>query len=338
MAKTIWDYIHEACTQCNMGIRSDIPPFTGNQDIESSLIDAGDRNRVLLFPGAFNPAHEGHLQLLESILTATKKTLSIRGVVIVPHDDEQVQDKTMEEPATLDLAKSQRSTLWRRAVGFPENKAWIFTGSRSALAMFQEQLQDNLRKENISLTFLLLVGADWISTRAIYDPGEWNCSEAITSDVSRPVDFRCEYTLRQMPGCFEWVQVVFGEDTDDLSRGSLQLTCRPNVMEGVSLWSALTVRRPLRRYYFVPCRRPCSPDTPYPSSTRIRQRIFEARAARLPVDEDVLATALSQDILLGYVRGSVDSLDGDGERAEDEDAGNDDDATRHCQVVIRSSL
>ncbi|KID80432.1 uncharacterized protein G6M90_00g009440 [Metarhizium brunneum] len=317
MAKTIWDYIREACEQCNISIPSDGLPFTNNQDVKSSIIDAEGRNRVMLFPGAFNPAHEGHLQLLQSVLNDMKKHLDIRGVVIFPHDDEQIRDKTREEPADLGLDKSKRSALWRNAAGFPADNAWIFTESRSALTRFQKQLQGNLRKENVNLTFLLLVGSDWISTRAVYDPGQWNCSETITSDVSRPVDFRCEYTLRQIPGCFDWVQMVFAESTTYFPWDSFQTPYGPHMVEGVSLWSTSTVSPPIRRYYLVPCLRACSLGTPCPSSTSIRQRIFEACAERLPIDEAVLATALSPDILLGYIRGNVPSFDGEEARGEE---------------------
>ncbi|KAG8419442.1 hypothetical protein J3458_004307 [Metarhizium acridum] len=309
MAKTLWDYVRDACGQCNISIPSDKLPFNNNQDVKSSVIDPEGRNRVLLFPGAFNPAHEGHLQLLRSVLNDMKNHLNIRGVVIFPNDDEKIREKTMEEPVDLDLNKSKRSALWRNAAGFPANNAWIFAESRSALTRFQEQLHGNLTKENINLTFLLLVGSDWISTRAVYDPGQWSCSETITSDVSRPVDFRCEYTLRQIPGCFDWVQRFFAESAPCIPWDPFQISYGSRIMEGVSLWSTSTVTTPVRRYYLVPCLRACSPGTPYPSSTSIRQRIFEACSERLPVDEAVLATALSPDTLLGYIRENMPFLD-----------------------------
>lgn len=242
MAKIIWDYIREACEQCNISIPSDGLPFTNNQDVKSSIIDAEGRNRILLFPGAFNPAHEGHLQLLQSVLNDMKKHLDIRGVVIFPHGDEQIRDKTREEPADLGLDKTKRSALWRNAAGFPADNAWIFTESRSALTRFQKQLQGNLRKENVNLTFLLLVGSDWISTRAVYDPGQWNCSETITSDVSRPVDFRCEYTLRQIPGCFDWVQMVFAESTTYFPWDSFQTPYGRKLCGFLLSWASIKER------------------------------------------------------------------------------------------------
>ncbi|OAA44220.1 Rossmann-like alpha/beta/alpha sandwich fold protein [Metarhizium rileyi] len=196
MAKLIWDYVREACIQCNITGPGDSLEYTPAHTEGRPVIHADDSNRVLLFPGAFNPPHQGHVQLLKSVLSDVTRHLNIRGVIIFPQDDEQVREKTKHEPVDLDLTKSKRSALWRSAEEFPEKDAWVFEGSRSSLRKLQNQLQRNLKGEHINLTYLLLVGPDWLSTRAVYDPGKWNCDEAITSDISRPVDFRCDTSDR----------------------------------------------------------------------------------------------------------------------------------------------
>jgi nicotinic acid mononucleotide adenylyltransferase len=212
MAETLWDWIQEAADKCNISIPSHTLPFTTNSNLPSSILRSEGSNRVLVFPGAFNPPHKGHIQLLNSIREDTLKLLHIRGVIIFPHDDEHIQHKTELEQFSLGLTKSRRLSLWGDAEGFPKNDTWIFGGSRKSLVRLQKQLQGDLRRKNISLSFLLLVGPDWITTHSIYDPWQWKCTEAITSDVCRLVDFRCEYTLRQLPGCSDWTLSTFRND------------------------------------------------------------------------------------------------------------------------------
>ncbi|TWU72086.1 hypothetical protein ED733_003983 [Metarhizium rileyi] len=167
MAKLIWDYVREACIQCNITGPDDSLEYTPAHTEGRPVIHADDSNRVLLFPGAFNPPHQGHVQLLKSVLSDVTRHLNIRGVIIFPQDDEQVREKTKHEPVDLDLTKSKRSALWRSAEEFPEKDAWVFEGSRSSLRNLQDQLQRNLKGEHINLTYLLLVGPDWLSTRAM---------------------------------------------------------------------------------------------------------------------------------------------------------------------------
>lgn len=226
MAKTIWDYAREVATECNIPIPNDSPFFVHRQDPGISAIHSGDYNRVLLFPGAFNPPHHGHLSLLLSILRNMMKHLNISNVIIYPHDDRHILEKTRDETRKLHLSQAERSALWRNADEFPANDTWVFEGSKRSLTRFQRELQKRMRREGLNLTFLLLVGPDWMSTRGVYDPGQWNCTEVITSDVSKPVDFRCEYTLRQLPVCSPWAlhtsEIVHDEYHHDTLHGTLR--------------------------------------------------------------------------------------------------------------------
>ncbi|KAK2609085.1 hypothetical protein QQS21_002312 [Conoideocrella luteorostrata] len=203
MQRTIWDYSCEAAIQAGTRVPMNTLPFSPKHNPQHSIVHEGN-NRILLFPGSFNPPHQGHLALLNATIGWTMKHLNIRGIILFPRDGKELEPKILDERFSIILDKGKRIELWRESGDIPENDMWLFDSDRDSLSRFQRQLQRNLKKTRIKLSFMLLIGPDWMSTHTRYDPGQWNCSEAITCDASRPVDFRCEYTLRQFSGCSPW--------------------------------------------------------------------------------------------------------------------------------------
>lgn len=329
MPQSIWHYVQEAAASAGIGIPVSEAPFN-SQCISprSNLCMAECDNRMLLFPGSFQPPHAGHLALLSCVSSTLLDCLNIRGIIVFPHDDKGNSETTRSYMGAVKLSKEQRIHLWRSSKGIPENDVWLFRHDRASLSTLQRRLQRGLRYNNIKLTFILLLGPDWVRTKAIYDPGQWGCSETITCDISRSADFRCEYTLRQLSGCSPWsvqlgtelqqrciVQDNAGQYCDT---NAWMLCLFLNLTEAdeercptkshdnlLILWSCTTLRRPVCQIFFLSCRREASDlEFPPPSSTEIRQKVSNANAHLSVLDEQLLEPALSRTLLLEYLKES----------------------------------
>lgn len=210
MATSIWPCIRLATEQRSVAVEADEPVFLTQKQTGRSFLSAEGRNRVLIFPGTFNPPHIGHLQLLDSVLQDAMGPLAIRAVIVFPHDDYPVRQKVEQEELPFCLEKKARVRLWKES-GYMFTNTWFYTDSKQSLKGLQRQLQKNLKERGIQLSYMLLYGPDWMSYRGLYHPSQWHCKEAITSDISRLVDFRLPSTLRQLPGCRPWINILVKE-------------------------------------------------------------------------------------------------------------------------------
>ncbi|QUC21125.1 uncharacterized protein UV8b_05368 [Ustilaginoidea virens] len=321
--RTIWDCARESAEQTRTEPPSETLLSAVNQPDRHCVISSDtSRNRILLFPGSFNPPHRGHAALLNAILSSLSRSLNIRGAIIFPHDDEQLKRRAREDISRFSFDKAQRISLWAESSSFPKNDTWLYNDCRDSLTRLQKQMLRNLKKQRVKLCFLLLVGPDWVTRQATYDPGQWNCTEAITSDISRPVDFRFQHTLGQLPGCSPWSFHFVGETLDVATTANCQgegfrggsgcgnFASLMSLADSVSslgvcewslvLWTCLTLRRPIRQYYFKPSDRNATITSP--SSSDIRKAIQNSLTqGRLPNDSE-LEDALSPGLLLGYVQ------------------------------------
>lgn len=202
--RRLGDFVEKAAAQQGLNFDPSQRPFNnGNAQDPPLLRPNGALNHILLYPGCFNPPHRGHLALLNHVSRNAGTDLSLTAAVIVFTDDDKLAAKNRKEERPLLLSKAKRAELWREA-GIAADRIWVFGGSEDSWKGLREQLQRNLARQKIDLRFLLLVGPDWISARSVTDPKSWGCVEAVTSDISRPVDFRCPDSLRQLPKCFPW--------------------------------------------------------------------------------------------------------------------------------------
>ncbi|KAF4449322.1 hypothetical protein FALBO_16683 [Fusarium albosuccineum] len=286
---------------------SSIRPFNNGTAKQPPVVRPKGVNRVLLYPGSFNPPHTGHLQLLQHVFNNAGDDLHIVAAIVILTDDNRLQDKLSGEENPLILSKEQRVKLWQ-GNGIPVDWVWIYDKSESDWMTFRTRLIDNLRKDGIDLKFVLLGGPDAIGAEGIYNPAYWNCSDCITSDISRPVDFRYPNTLRQLLGCTMWEKLKYDRlrlerQIHARLRGSPAAVVSEALSKAIENMNNISVchrlRKPKGMVRFLPCDLSVRPSEA-PSSTQIRRII--ATSPRDELKAKLEGIALNAAILEEYVR------------------------------------
>ena len=172
-------------------------------------------NRVLLYPGSFNPPHKGHLELLSHIFHDARDSLNIVGAIILPVDEQHLYWKRsyLHDAKPLILTKMQRVSLIQNSSFFEEDWTAVWDQPMNEWHSFRRDLERALLVNDITITFSFVGGPDKISVDKLPDPDYWDCREAITSNISRPLDFvREQGPLRRLDGCRDWYRPYCNRD------------------------------------------------------------------------------------------------------------------------------
>ncbi|EWY90178.1 hypothetical protein FOYG_07785 [Fusarium oxysporum NRRL 32931] len=180
------------------------------------------------------------------------------------------------------LSREKRANLWR-GDGIPVDWAWVYDNSEASWPGFRTKLVNTLKRDGVDIKFVLLFDPDAITADGGYNPTCWDCGDAITSDISRPVDFRYPNSLRQLAGCTPWVNLQDGQSRFD-NKISI---CRQNRV------------RPRGTVRFVPCDLDRRPQDA-PSSTKIRGIIESSPQEEW--EEKLKGVALHPKILVEYLK------------------------------------
>ncbi|KFA79773.1 hypothetical protein S40288_00723 [Stachybotrys chartarum IBT 40288] len=257
---------------------NDHRPFNHGSAQSPPLLRPHGMNRLLVFPGSFNPPHRGHSDLLSFAFRNAGDDMHVTGAIILLTDDNRLIDKNASVDNALVLPKETRAQLCRAQ--FPDDWAWVYDGSEDSWPGFQKGLVDKLQKDRIELKFMLLGGPDWFSVNEILGFGEWGCDDCITSDVSRPVDFRHPYNMMKLPNCSAWntPRIDFLRLEKQI-QAKLRNKSKQEIEEAVNVayarLKAISVCRRLKSkgyVRFTPCNLELRPKEA-PSSTKIRELI-----------------------------------------------------------------
>ncbi|KAI1209761.1 uncharacterized protein F4807DRAFT_89211 [Annulohypoxylon truncatum] len=152
------------------------------------ILRKGRTNRILLYNGCFNPPHRGHLAHLRHAFRYAGADLNVVGAVILVAGDEYLRWKLgRDSGAGLKLDEGDRMVLWEE--GLQEegiNWCWVFAENDWMRAV--EILERKFEEDGFDVEFVHLAGGDKVSLNFV-QRGVWGCQMAITTDISRPVDF-----------------------------------------------------------------------------------------------------------------------------------------------------
>lgn len=202
-SKRLADYIERITSLNQRPSKPSNRPFNNATAKNPPLLRPHGVNRILLYPGSFNPPHQGHLDLLKHVFENAGVDINIIAAIIVITDDERLTLKMETRDNAVVIPKDKRVKLWR-GDGIPVDWAWVYDGSEANWARLRARLTKEVQKDHMELKFIVLNGPDGVTADRGFNPESWNCADSITSDISRPVDFRYPSTLRQLAGCSPW--------------------------------------------------------------------------------------------------------------------------------------
>jgi hypothetical protein len=150
------------------------------------LLSKDKVNRVLIYPGSFNPPHVGHLSVLRHAFESSPDLNIVAGIV-VPAIDEQIGGKNYRSRRHLVLSREQRLELWKRDARFP---AWAFVFNDKCIMEFQEKIAKAAKKDGYEILYIRLGGPDsWDFIWPRRHMSNGNCAEYLISDAARSAPF-----------------------------------------------------------------------------------------------------------------------------------------------------
>ncbi|KAK7425172.1 hypothetical protein QQX98_000087 [Neonectria punicea] len=247
-------------------------PFNNGHAQNPPLLRRQGVNRILLYPGSFNPPHQGHLDLLRYVFGNAREDLNIVAAIVIMTDDDRLAAKLSADDDPLLFTRDQRVNLWR-GPGIPVDWTWVYDRPEASWEAFRTKLTNTVGKKGIDLKFMLLGGPDNIGADRMPDPKAWGCSDVITSNISRPVDFVYPNSMRQLSGHAMWTKMN-------------------------TIWTCHRLRGPKGMVGFVPYT--AKSESPAPSSTKIRKILTNSSLEEAA--DQLKGVALHPDILVEYFR------------------------------------
>ncbi|XXG99597.1 hypothetical protein Hte_005938 [Hypoxylon texense] len=270
-------------------------------------------NRIIVYPGCFNPPHRGHQALINRAFSCTRD-INVIAAIIVP-----VTGQRKQYTDDVWFEKAQRIQLWTGNQG-PHDWLWFYERRGREWDEFQERLISAVKRDGFHLEFILLCGPDNVDMDHMSPKDDiWGCKNIIVSDVGRAASFvRANGKLTRLSTCTAWEPVSIdpreivrkSTDTAEWILSSLSLTMSgqktygalieeigaeyANRMRGVALCRHRRAAHRWIRYV------PDVDGMMQMSSTDIRRTI-----ARCPVDqlsEKLKGKALHPELLVQFVR------------------------------------
>lgn len=215
----------------------------------SPILEHGRINRILFYPGCFNPPHLGHLELLRHGFMESGRDLNIVAAIVLPLDDESLRGKFSKQGGTLILPKDERVRLWGDCS--LNDWYWVFDRSETEWLIFQKRLSQVVTKAGFDIRWVWLCGPDHIKVDRTPIQA-WGCKEYIVSDVGRSASFTSNTIdrLTSLKGYGAWEEIapdveILKKDATDCARWRCSgfmidpRVARRNLNEGIFIFPRL---------------------------------------------------------------------------------------------------
>lgn len=178
----------------------------------------GKDNQVIVFPGSFNPPHEGHRELLSRAFLGTDQ--KVIAAIILPAATSKLAEKEnvgSGEKKFL-LTGAQRAQLWKD--DFVGRFSWVFPGALHQFTAYIKTMRLIAEKEGYQLTFTSLVGAELLSLQGGGLHGrQYGNGGIVCSDINRAAGFITvnpagQHICHRLPQCGTWSQIVYNHASD----------------------------------------------------------------------------------------------------------------------------
>ncbi|KID63637.1 uncharacterized protein G6M90_00g064370 [Metarhizium brunneum] len=117
-------------------------------------------NKILVYPGSFDPPHRGRLELLTHVFHHRD---DIIAVIVIPLDDDDIRTKCRATGDKLLFTKQERVKIWRGHG--PSDWLWVFDRSATDWSPFRRNLIKATAEDGFRLDFVLLAGPDQINPK-----------------------------------------------------------------------------------------------------------------------------------------------------------------------------
>ncbi|KAF2638680.1 hypothetical protein P280DRAFT_482018 [Massarina eburnea CBS 473.64] len=146
----------------------------------SPILSRGRINRIIIYSGAFNPPHKGHLELLRHAMFESSPDRNYIAAIVLPRSDQFIMKKT---PTDCRLTCKDRARLWQT-----EGNDWYYIHDRGDDG-FRDTLERELDDSGFEIEMSCLLGADYVSVLHTLSYRPYECWETIVCNSSRGVDF-----------------------------------------------------------------------------------------------------------------------------------------------------
>ncbi|OTB11734.1 hypothetical protein K445DRAFT_306687 [Daldinia sp. EC12] len=202
------DYIEACYYDSRFTYEKKVPIFNDGDGHYRPQLKQGRVNRILFYPGVFNPPHRSH-QAMVNCAFAGCQDLNVIAAIVLPLGDIIMYREYTEYASFMG---DERMRLWRGDNG-PHDWLWVY-GTWSGFWMeFRPKLIEAVEKDGFELEFVFLGGPDHIGKDHVtHIP--WDCPNMVVSDIGRKADFvKEDGTLHDLAGYETW-------QTPDLPEGT----------------------------------------------------------------------------------------------------------------------